>query len=128
MRHEEVLLEVAHRLEERLDRLGRALDDVLERRDPLEQVLVEGDLLLGLPRLLDDADAGEDEELGVAARAELLVVGVLEAADLAEHQRSRQSTVDSRQSWFGLVLVKPLPVFLPSQPASTIFTRSGLGR
>ena len=52
---EEVLLEVAHRLEERLDGLGGALDDVLERRDPLEEVLVEGDLLLRLPRLLDDA-------------------------------------------------------------------------
>ena len=38
------------RLEERLDRFGRALDDVLEGRDPLQQVLVERDLFLRLPR------------------------------------------------------------------------------
>jgi hypothetical protein len=61
MRDEEVLLQVSHGLEEGLHGLGRALDHVLERRDPLEQVLVEGDLLLGLPRLLDDADTGENE-------------------------------------------------------------------
>ena len=67
------------RLEEGLHGLGRPLDDVLERRDPLEEVLVEGDLLLRLPRLLDDADAREHEELRVAAGAELFVVRVLRA-------------------------------------------------
>ena len=99
VRDEEVLLQVAHRLEERLDGLGGALDDVLEGRDALQEVLVERNLLLGLAGLLDDADAREDEELGVAARAELFVVGVLEAADLAVHQAAggRRQTAGERR-------------------------------
>ena len=87
MRDEEVLLEVPHGLEERLDGLRGPLDDVLERRDALEEVLVERDLLLRLARLVDDAHAREDEELGVAPQAQLLVVAILEAADLAEHRQ-----------------------------------------
>ena len=82
---EEVLLEVAHGLEEGLDGLRGPLDHVLERRDALEQMLVEGDLLRGLSGLLDDADAREDEELGVAGGAVLVLVRVPQPADLAIH-------------------------------------------
>jgi hypothetical protein len=46
---EEVLLEVPHRLEERLDGLGGALDDVLERRDPLEECSSNGISSWGSP-------------------------------------------------------------------------------
>ena len=89
VRHEQVLLEIADRLEERLDGLARPLDHVLQGRDPFEQVLVERDLLLRLAgALVHDAHAGEDEELGVAAPAELLVVRVLRAAGLAIHERT----------------------------------------
>ena len=83
--HEEVLLEVPEGLEEGLDRLACPLDDVLERRDPLEEVLVERDFLGRLLPLRDDADPGKDEELGVAARAVLFLVRVLQSANLAEH-------------------------------------------
>jgi hypothetical protein len=86
VRDEEVLLEIPHGLEQGLHGLGRALDHVLERRDPLQQMLIEGDLLLGLPRLFDHSDAREHEQLRVAAGAELLVFGILQAADLAIHQ------------------------------------------
>jgi len=51
-----------------------------------EQVLVERDLFLRLAPLLDDADPGQDEELRLAPDAELFVVRVSRAADLAEHQ------------------------------------------
>ena len=85
VRDEEVLLQVSHGLEQRLDRLRGPLHDVLERRDPLKQMLVERNLLLRLGRILDDPDAREHEKLGVAAGAELLVVRVPEAAHLAVH-------------------------------------------
>ncbi len=83
---EKVPLEVSERLEERLDRVAGALDELLERRNPLEEVLIQGDLFLRFAPLLDDPDPGEDEQLRLAADAEFLVVGVSRAADLAEHQ------------------------------------------
>jgi hypothetical protein len=43
---------------------------------------------ISLAGLFDDADAGEDQELGVAAKTELLFVGILGAAGLAVHQES----------------------------------------
>src|SRR5262249_26553511 len=115
MGHEQVLLEVADRLEEGLDGLRGPLDHVLECRDPFEQVLVERDPLLRLAgALVDDAHAREHEQLRVAASAELLVVRVLRAAGLAVHRatlrlprtrRSRARTYGRasrrRPSWRG---------------------------
>jgi len=86
VRDEQVPLEVSERLEERLDGVSGALDHFLERRDPLQEVLVERDLFLRLSPLFDDSDSREHEKLRLTADAELLVVGVPGAADLAEHQ------------------------------------------
>src|SRR5262249_61775592 len=70
----------------------------LQRRDPSAAVLVDGALDGRLGGLLDGPDPGADQEFGVAALTELLVVGVTGSAALAEHGVSRQSTVGSRQS------------------------------
>ena len=86
VRDEEVPLQVPERFEEGLQRFAGPLDHLLERGDALQEVFIEGNLVLDLPSLLHDADAGEHEELRLTADAELFVVGVPGAADLAEHQ------------------------------------------
>ena len=87
---EDVLLLLVQGAEELADGLGRALDRLLQDRDPLEQVLVEGEallaaLLVGL--LLLAQGAREHQELLVAADAELVIVPVGCSTDLAVHPR-----------------------------------------
>ena len=74
---------------------GCARRDVARRRHPqrglfvgqaLQEVFVERDFLLRFPPLLHDANPGQDEELRLAPDAELFVVRISRAADLAEHQ------------------------------------------
>ena len=88
---EDVLLLLVQGAEELADGLGGALDRLLEDRDPLEQVLVEGEallaaLLVGL--LLLAQGAREHQQLLVAADAEFVVVPVRSATDLAVHPSS----------------------------------------
>ena len=88
---EEILLEIPQGFEEGLDRLPRALDHVLERRDPLEQMLVEGNLLRVSPPSSTTPTPESTRSLELTAGAELLFVGVLQAADLAVHVAGRAS-------------------------------------
>ena len=96
--HGEVLFLLLHHPEQVLDGLGRALDRLLEQRDALEQVLVEGEVLLELGEqvvALVAAAPRHHQQLVVAAAAELLVVGIAGAAGLAV-DGVRRSALDHR--------------------------------
>ena len=85
---EDALLLPLHGAQDLLHRLAGALENLLEDRDPFQQVLVEGELLVaGVERLLArDGGAGEHHQLLPAALAVLRVVLVPRAADLAVHR------------------------------------------
>ena len=90
LRDEDVLLLLVERAQQLTHGFRRALHHFFEDRDALEQMLVEGKILLrrvfveaGL--FLARGGAGEHQELLVTATAELLLVGVEGAADLAIH-------------------------------------------
>src|SRR5262249_7454611 len=128
----EVLLEIAESLEDGLQSVSGSLDHVFERRNALEEVLVERDLLLRLPRrFVHDPDARKDEQLRVAAPAELLLVVIAQTADLAVQQRSRSSVARASQRSAApqrslgtrrlralrtVILVKPLARLLAQPP------------
>src|SRR6185436_15707995 len=85
---EDVLLLLVEGSEELAHGLRRPLHGLLEDGDPLEEMLVEREALLGrfLVGLLVVAQRSrQDQELLVATHAVFLVVPVLSATDLAVH-------------------------------------------
>lgn len=75
---------------ERTDGLGRALDDFFDRRDALEQMLVEGEVFLVFDVLVEiiffeGGDTGENEQLALATEAVLALVFVVRATGLTKH-------------------------------------------
>src|SRR5205085_9941041 len=85
---QDVLFLLVQGAEELADRLGRPLDGLLQDRDPLQKVLVEGEALLRallVALLLLAQGAREDQQLLVAANAELVIVPVRSPTDLAVH-------------------------------------------
>src|SRR5882724_2921006 len=110
---EDVLLLLVDGAQELADGLRRALDRLFEDRDALQEVLVEGEALLGggllVTVLLLGQGAGEDEELLMAAQAVFLVVRIPRAANLTVHGTSGYRSVSS-------VGVEP-PARLPPQVA-----------
>ena len=90
LRDEAVLLLPVQGLEEHLERLGAALDDLLEDGDTLEEVLVQRDPLLGRRLVVCLGRARDDEELALALPAEFAVELVRRPADLADHDDHRE--------------------------------------
>ena len=83
---EAVLLLPVQGVEEHLQRLGAALDDLLEDADALEEVLVQRDaLLLRCPLLVRFGRSRDDEELALALDAVLAIELVRRPADLTDH-------------------------------------------
>jgi hypothetical protein len=84
-------LVLLHGVDQRPDRLGRALDDLLDRGDALEEVLVEGEILFLFVLfelvILEGREARQHEQFVLTAVAELPFVVVVGAAGLAEHGR-----------------------------------------
>ena len=90
---EDRALVLLHRVDDRAKRLRRPLDDFFQRRDALEQMLIEREILFLLVLLdlvfLERRDAGEHEQLVLAAIAILAFVVVIRATGLTEHGRFR---------------------------------------
>ena len=83
---EAVLLLAVQGVEQHLERLGAALDDLLEDADALEEVLVHRDALFLLrPLLVRFGGSRDDEELALALHAVLALELVRRPADLADH-------------------------------------------
>ncbi len=89
LRHQQVLLLLVDGRDQLGDRLGRALDRLLEDRHPLEQVLVEREVgfALTLEALaVGGGGARDHQQLLVAADADLLLDAVRRSAGLAQQQ------------------------------------------